>query len=106
MKKQIFIILIIILIKLLIPIKPYLECNQLNIITEIKIECKNEYIVTYIETIPIKEDNGIKYQKKEYIEKDKNLKKAINKIEKNKNIYKDKAKIKYINCNKKEDLTT
>ena len=102
MKKQMIIILLIIVIKTLIPIKPYLECNKLNIITEIEIQCKEEYIVIYKETIPIKDNNGIKYEYKTYKEKNKNLETAIKRIEQNKHIYKNKAKVKTKNCNKKE----
>ena len=101
MKKQIIIIIIMIVIKVIIPIKPYIECNQLTIITKIEIECDENYRVTYTETIPERDNEGIKYHYKKYKGEDITLEKAINKIEKKKHIYKEKAKI--INkCKKKE----
>ena len=76
MKKITIIILITILLKLFLPINPYIECNNIKIIKEIEIDCNNKK--TYKEIIPIKEDNGIKYKYKTYSKKEKNffLKKA------------------------------
>jgi len=97
-------IFIIILILMILNNKEYIECNHLNIITEIKIKCSNTFEVTYVETIPKRDDSGIIYKKETYQETNNNLKAAIKKIEKNKKIYKDKAKIKLINCKEKEEF--
>lgn len=108
MKKQIIYIITMILIKILIPIKPYIECNELSIITKIEVICDKEYTIKYTETIPERDDNGIEYKYKIYKEKGNNIKELIEKIESNKDIYKEKAKIKIKNCNniKKEDLVS
>ena len=106
MKKQIIFILIIILIKIFIPIKPYIEVNNINIITKIDLTCSDKYILKYTETIPERDDNGIEYKYKTYKVEDNDLNDAIKSIEKNKNIFKSKAKIITHNCNNKikEDL--
>ena len=106
MKKQILLLIIVLLIKIYIPIKPYIECNDLSIITEIEVICSDKYTVIYKETIPERDDNGIEYKYKTYKASGNNLKEVINRIEYNKNIYKEKAKLKIKNCNdiKKEDL--
>jgi len=108
MKKQLIFILIIILIKFFIPIKPYIEVNNINIITKIEVTCSDKYILKYTETIPERDDNGIEYKYKTYKEEGEDLLDIIKRIEKNKNIFKDKAKIITHNCNKKikEDLVS
>ena len=108
MKKQLIFILIIILIKIFIPIKPYIEVNNINIITKIEVTCSDKYTLKYTETIPERDDNGIEYKYKTYKEEGEDLLDIIKRIEKNKNIFKDKAKIITHNCNKKikEDLVS
>lgn len=101
MKRIIRIILIILLFKVFYKIPPYIECNHLNIITEIEINCKNEYKITYKEIIPQKEDNGIKYSYKTYQVHNKNLQEGIKEIERKKEIYQEKAKVKIKNCKNK-----
>ena len=103
MKKQLFIIFIIIFMKLLLPVRPYLECNHLTIITKIEVKCNNDFDITYYETIPVKEDNGITYHTKKYHTIHPNFLLAIKIIENNKNIYKEKAKI-ITECDNKEDI--
>ena len=100
MKKIIFIILVIISTKI-IKIPEYIELNDLAIIKEIKIECKNNnYEVTLKEIIPKKDENGINYEYKYYKEINNSLDKAYKNIEQsiNKKIYLDKAKTIKYNC--------
>ena len=102
--RNIYIILITFILYNLIPLKPYVECNKLNVIKSITITCNEEYEVKYKEIKPNKEENGIKYYYKNYINKSNNLENAIKEIEKGKKIYKDKAKI-YINkCKNKKEI--
>ena len=55
MKKAIILIGVLILLKILLPIKPYIELNHLKIIEEITVDCKKGYTITYQEKIPKKE---------------------------------------------------
>lgn len=93
MKKYFIIILGIVLMRIFLPIKPYLECNHLSIITKIEIYCDDSYAITYYETIPMKEDNGIQYHTTKYHVIESSFTNGIHKLEKNKYIYKKKAKI-------------
>lgn len=102
MKKLLLIIITTFLVKIFMPLNPYIECNKLKIINEITIICGSEYTIEYKEIIPQKIDNGIEYKYKILKEKNSNLKTAINKIENNKYIYKSKAKIKVKNCSGKQ----
>lgn len=104
MKKNIGIIISLIILKIILPIKPYVELNHLKIIEEINIKCNNQYEITYIEKIPKKEDNGINYEKKKYQIRDRNLLKGIKKLENKNNFYIEKAKIKIENCKNKEKI--
>lgn len=96
MKKIILGIILLILLKILLPIKPYVELNHLKIIEEIEITCNEDYEVTLIEKVPKKEDNGINYTKKVYKKKVKNL----NELKEDKTLYLKKAKVKVKNCKK------
>ena len=104
MKRTIQIIIIVILLRMFLRIPPYMECNHINIITEIEINCKSKYKITYKETIPQKEDNGIKYTYKTYQVQNKDLKKGIKEIEWKKEIYKEQAKVKISNCKNKRKI--
>lgn len=100
--KRLFIFFIFIaLFKLFFPINPYIECNHLTIITKIEVDCGSSYHITYIETLPVKENNGIEYHSKKYQIQDTNLLRGITRIEKDKNIYKKGAKI-IIRCSNKD----
>lgn len=102
MKKTIILIGVLILLKILLPIKPYIELNHLKIIEDITVDCKKEYTITYQEKIPKKEDNGIEYQKKEYVMHYDSLKEAKKSLKEKKNFYIKKAKIKTVSCKKKD----
>ena len=102
MKKTIIIIFLIIIIKLIIPIKPYVELNNIKIIKEINVSCNNTYTITLKEIQTVKDNNGIKYKYKNKTIKDENIDKILNRIKNDNKIYIKKAKIKDINCNKKE----
>ena len=104
MRKKVIILLFLILIKILLPINPYIELNHLNIIHKIKVTCKNQYQIEYYEILPQKEDNGIKYEYKKYHVESKDLIKGLQKIENKKNIYKKKAKIIIKNCKNKKEI--
>ena len=104
MKKNIAIIISLILLKIILPIKPYVELNHLKIIDEIEITCEEKYKITYIEKIPKKEDNGINYDKKTYKTSNTSLTKGIKELEKNKNFYTEKSKIKILNCKNKDKI--
>ena len=73
MKKYI-IIMIIITSFFYIKIPKYRELNHIHIINEIKIKCNNDnYQVILKEIIPIKDDNGIEYEYKEYVKTGNNI---------------------------------
>ena len=93
MKKDLIIIGILVILKLLLPINPYVELNHIKIIKEIKIECEEEIIIEYKEIIPTKDDNGLEYEYKIKKIKGKKIKEVTSKIKKKKNMYLDKAKI-------------
>lgn len=93
MKKQIILFLFVFLLKLFLPLKPYLECNHLTIITKIDVQCGSSYDITYYETIPMRENNGIQYHTKKYHVVSQNLIEGIHRIEKGHSIYKEKATI-------------
>ena len=103
MKRAIIIIALLIILKIILPIKPYIELNHLNIIKKITITCDKEYKIEYIEIVPKKEDEGIEYEYKKYQVKSKSLEQGIKNIEKDKNIYKKKAKI-IVNCKNKKEI--
>ena len=64
MKKYLFIILLIIL-SFFIKIPKYIELNDLKIIEKVYFDCdKDIYYLT--EVIPIRDDNGIEYNRKKY----------------------------------------
>ena len=94
MKKIIYFIIVFI-ISFLIKIPPYIELNNLAIIETIAIEEKdNSYTVYLKELIPIKNDQGIKYNYKYYEATSKSIDKAISKIKKeaSKKLYFSKVK--------------
>lgn len=93
--KKIFLLIIIILELSLIKIPTYTELNNLAIIEEITIKKDDtNYTITLKEIIPIKEDQGIKYEYNYYKEKSVSISKALNKLEKKtkKKLYLNKAK--------------
>lgn len=102
MKK--IVIPLLILLKIILPIKPYIELNHINIIHKIKITCNDKYNIEYTEIIPKKEENRIQYDYKKYKVTSNNLLDGIKKIEKNKNVYKKHAKIIIKNCKLKKEI--
>ena len=104
MKRTSIIVGILILLKLVLPLKPYVELNNLKIVEKIEVNCKKEYQITYIEKIPKKEDNGIEYEKKKYQISSKSLKEGLKEIEKKKHFYIKEAKIEIRNCNNQKEI--
>lgn len=93
--KRILLIIIIVLELSLIKIPTYTELNNLAIIEEIAIEKKNnQYTVILKEIIPIKADQGINYEYKQYKESSTSITKALTKINKKtkKKLYLNKVK--------------
>ena len=104
-KYLLFIIPIIILF--LMPIPSYVELNHLIIVDEIHVICNDSYTLMIREIIPIRENNSIDYQYKEYQSSHKNLELAKKRIEEDTKdrFYYKKAKIIIGNCpNKKKIL--
>ena len=102
MKKNLIILLIIILISTFIKIPKYIELNNLTIIDKVKIKCNdNNKTIILREIKPIKTDNGITYKYNYY----KNNVEDISKIKKtyeekyHKKFYYDKVKYLSTNCN-------
>lgn len=94
MKKIILYILIIIELTIF-KIPKYVELNNIAIIEEISlIEKYDKYTLTLKETIPIKDEQGIKYKYKEYKKTASTPKKAYQLIEKStkKRLYLKKTK--------------
>ena len=82
MRKYLLLLLFIPLFFIEIP--KYNELNNLAIIDKINIKCiDNEYIVTLREVIPLKDDNGIKYDYKYYKDTGNNINDIISNIDKN-----------------------
>ena len=92
---------------LFIYIPEYKELNNLIIVKEIEVKCKdNEYNVKLKEVIPEKEDNGIEYKYKDYKEKGTNLKEIKTSLEKNtyKKFYYKRTNYLITNCNNEKDI--
>ena len=106
MKKYLFLLLLLIPL-LFIKIPEYNELNNLAIIDRIYISCNNNYNVKLREIIPIKDNNGIKYEYKYYKGNGNNIYSIIKNIDektKKKLFYKHVENI-YSKCiNKKEIL--
>lgn len=82
MKKYIL-IFILIICSYFFNIPEYVELNDLAIIESIGISYKNDkFNIIFKEVIPIKEENGIKYEYKYYKAKDNSFDGAITKIKK------------------------
>ena len=103
MKKGLKTILFLTILRLILPIPPYIECNHLSIVSKIKINCGDSYDITYYEILPKKDDNGILYHYKKYHVIDKSLLNGIYEIEKNHIFYKEKADI-VIHCPHQQEV--
>ena len=104
-KYLLFIIPIIILF--LMPIPSYVELNHLIIVDEIHVICNDSYTLMIREIIPIRENNSIDYQYKEYQSSHKDLELAKKRIEDDTKypFYYKRAHLKISNCpNKKKIL--
>ena len=104
MKKNNFLLLFLLILKLFLPLRPYRELNDTLIIDEIIVQCDDEYYITYREIIPKKEDGGIHYDYKRFQEKNSSLKDGIQKLEDGKYFYKERAKIDLENCDDEEEM--
>ncbi len=94
------------IILLFLPISSYVELNHLIIADEIHVSCKDSYTLIIREIIPIRENNSIDYQYKEYQSSHKNLKSAKNNIEESAKdkFYYRKARIFTSNCPNKNKI--
>ena len=82
----------------------YVELNNLLIVDKIDVVCeKDSYLVTIREVIPIRDDNGIEYEHKNYQREGTDLSKMIKEIENEtrKKVYLKKAKVTSKNCQEK-----
>lgn len=73
MKKIIMIILIIGLL-IIVKIPKYVELNNLIIIDQIHVDCRDEYYLKFREVIPKRDNNDITYKYKQYSGKGNNYK--------------------------------
>lgn len=93
--KKILISTFILIIMFIFLVPKYNELNNITIIDSIGIEKNNNnYIIYFREVIPVKIDNGLKYNYKIYNIKTSKLDKAVTLFEKkqNKKLYLDKVK--------------
>lgn len=108
--KKIILIVIILLEIILIKVPKYVELNNLAIIDSVAIiEENNHYTIILKEIIPIKSDQGIKYDYKYYKKKAPTIKKAYNHLTKTskKKLYLNKTKSLITNMKtSKEAITT
>lgn len=79
-----------------LPNKPYRELNNIPIIDQITITCRDEYHINLREIIPKKKDNSIIYQYRNHTYQGNDLSEIKNKIIQN-NYYFDNHNIHY-NC--------
>lgn len=106
MKKIILIILLLIEL-LIINIPPYVELNNLAIIEEIGvIKENNQYTLILKEVIPIKDNQGIKYQYKYYQESSTTLINAYENLKEDtkKKLYLKKAKSLITNISSSKEI--
>lgn len=107
--KKIILITIILLELILIKVPKYVELNNLAIIDSIAvIEEKNHYTVIMKEIIPIKSDQGIKYEYKYYKKTAATIKKAYDYLIKTskKKLYLNKTKSLITNTITSKEITT
>lgn len=95
--RKIMLLLLILIPLLFIKIPKYKELNNLNIITDIGIDCKNNTIYLK-EIIPVKDDDGIEYKYKlhEYHN--------YNKVLQNKKLYLNHVKKVVTNCSNEKNF--
>lgn len=106
-KKIVFLTFLCILTYIIIPIPKYRELNHLSIIKNITIECNKKCTITLEEIIPIREENKIHYQCKNYQLKGKSIINAKQELEKKNDkifFYKD-TKYLYTNCSNKKEIS-
>ena len=107
MKRLIIILIIIILSIIIIDIPKYEELNNLAIIDAIGIEKDNDTVKIILrEIVPLKDDNGIKYDYIYYKNSANTVKNALIKIKKNTNkkIYLDRCNYLVLDSNYTEDI--
>ena len=105
--KRYLVFLILFIVLFLLPMKSYVELNNLAIVDRIDVDCSDKYILTIQEIIPVKDDNTIEYKYKKYESINTSLEKAKKEIEDStdKKFYYQKTKrIKTNSCNKKKIL--
>lgn len=106
MKRAILFIVLIIL-SLFLHIPDYVELNDLAIIEGIGISYENNHYTIYLkELIPVKDDQGIKYQYKYYYDNGDSVLDAYQKIalKAKKKIYLDKIKFMITNLETSEEI--
>ena len=106
MKRAILFIVLIIL-SLFLHIPDYVELNDLAIIEGIGISYENNHYTIYLkELIPVKDDQGIKYQYRYYYDNGDSVLDAYQKIalKAKKKIYLDKIKFMITNLETSEEL--
>lgn len=72
--KKIIIIILVVLSLFIVKIPKYVELNNLIIIDEIEIDCRDEYNLKFREVIPKRDNNDITYKYKYYYGKGNNYK--------------------------------
>ena len=105
--KKLFIIIIIILGAYIFKIPKYNELNNLAIIESIAVEYDGTNYTLYLkEIIPIKNDQGIKYNYKYYQEKDKTIESSYKKIKEKtkKKLYLKRCKFLITNIHNSENI--
>ena len=103
MKKYLILLVIIIIIGLFIKIPIYNDLNNIIVIDKVNIKCiDGKYHITLREIKPIKEDNGLSYKYKYHNEIINNLNELqkLNQKKYHNNLYYDKAKKYFNNCDK------
>ena len=81
MKGNLILFILIFLSFTFLPIPKYVELNNLNIIKTITVDCDDDITITLEEVLPLKKENGIQYQCKEYQENDNSAEKAKKRLE-------------------------
>lgn len=81
MKGNLILFILIFLSFAFLPIPKYVELNNLNIIKTITVDCDDDITITLEEVLPLKKENGIQYQCKEYQENDNSAEKAKKRLE-------------------------
>lgn len=102
MKKILILFFIFICIGFFAKIPEYNDLNNIIIIDKIVVKCNNnKYDLSFREVKPVKKDNGLFYKYNYYYETIDNIDRIteLNQKKYHNNLYYDKAKYSYKNCN-------